>query len=90
MSATIERIYRSHPSFGARVASVPSGAQDFMFQLTNSEFDDLKCKTGTSSGWGDRRYAPYAFTAIKKLMDADKDSPKNRRIGSGREGELDA
>ncbi|MFA6244041.1 MAG: ORF6N domain-containing protein [Candidatus Hydrogenedentales bacterium] len=35
---------------------------DFMFQLSTSEFDDLKCQFGTSSQWGGRRYPPYAFT----------------------------
>ena len=35
--------------------------QDFMFQLTTGEWDDLKCQTGTSS-WGGSRVAPYAFT----------------------------
>lgn len=35
---------------------------DFMFQLTKAEFDDLKCQIGASSGWGGRRYSPYAFT----------------------------
>jgi hypothetical protein len=34
---------------------------DFMFQLTNEEFTDLKSQIVTSS-WGGRRYAPYAFT----------------------------
>ena len=35
---------------------------DFMFQLTRSEFDNfLRCQNGTSS-WGGRRYLPYAFT----------------------------
>ena len=35
---------------------------DFMFQLSKDEFDDLRCQIGTSSSWGGRRYAPYAFT----------------------------
>ena len=35
---------------------------DFMFQLSSEEFDDLRCRFGTSSSWGGRRYAPYAFT----------------------------
>jgi hypothetical protein len=35
--------------------------QDFMFQLTEAEFDDLRCQFGTSR-WGGRRYRPYAFT----------------------------
>ena len=34
---------------------------DFMFQLTNEEWGDLKCQFGTSS-WGGSRVPPYAFT----------------------------
>ena len=35
---------------------------DFMFQLTRQEFADLKSQSVTSSStWGGRRYAPYAF-----------------------------
>lgn len=34
---------------------------DFMFQLTNEEFDNLKFQFGTSS-WGGTRKPPYAFT----------------------------
>ena len=36
--------------------------EDFMFQLSQEEFDDLRRHFGTSSAWGGRRYAPYAFT----------------------------
>jgi len=35
--------------------------EDFMFQLTADEFDDLRSQSVTSS-WGGRRYRPYAFT----------------------------
>jgi len=36
---------------------------DFMFQLTKEEFDNLKSQFATSSsGWGGRRKLPYAFT----------------------------
>ena len=35
--------------------------EDFMFQLSNQEFRDLKFQFGISS-WGGRRTAPYAFT----------------------------
>jgi len=35
--------------------------EDFMFELTNSEHEDLRCNFGTSS-WGGSRYAPFAFT----------------------------
>lgn len=34
---------------------------DFMFRLTQDEFNDLRCKKGTSS-WGGSRYLPFAFT----------------------------
>jgi len=35
---------------------------DFMFQLSQEEFADLRFHFGTSSDWGGRRYPPYAFT----------------------------
>lgn len=35
--------------------------EDFMFQLTNQEFSNLRFQFGTSS-WGGSRYAPFAFT----------------------------
>jgi hypothetical protein len=36
---------------------------DFMFQLTAEEAANLRCQIGTSSsGYGGRRYLPYAFT----------------------------
>ena len=35
---------------------------DFMFQLTEGEFADLRRQSGTSSQWGGRRYPPYGFT----------------------------
>jgi hypothetical protein len=35
--------------------------EDFMFQLSNEEFEILKSQSVTSS-WGGRRYPPYAFT----------------------------
>jgi hypothetical protein len=35
--------------------------EDFMFQLTAEEFDNLRYQFGTSS-WGGRRHRPYAFT----------------------------
>ena len=34
---------------------------DFMFELTKEEYDDLRCKNFTSS-WGGTRYRPKAFT----------------------------
>jgi hypothetical protein len=34
---------------------------DFMFELTKDEFENLRCQFGTSS-WGGLRYMPMAFT----------------------------
>lgn len=34
---------------------------DFRFQLTRDEFENLRSKKSTSS-WGGTRYLPYAFT----------------------------
>jgi hypothetical protein len=37
--------------------------EDFMFQLTGEELENLRCQTGTSSlEYGGRRYLPYVFT----------------------------
>lgn len=35
---------------------------DFMFQMTNQEFKDLRSQIVTSSQWGGRRTPPYDFT----------------------------
>ena len=43
---------------GRNIARFPD---DFMFQLTKEEFDNLFFQTGISS-WGGRRKPPYAFT----------------------------
>jgi hypothetical protein len=41
--------------------------EDFMFQLTDQEFLNLKSQIATSS-WGGRRKAPYVFTEHGVLM----------------------
>jgi hypothetical protein len=41
---------------------------DFMFQLTESEWADLKSQSVISSAWGGRRTAPYAFTELGVAM----------------------
>jgi hypothetical protein len=41
--------------------------EDFMFQLTGTEFENLKSQNATSS-WGGRRKLPYAFTEHGVLM----------------------
>ena len=35
---------------------------DFMLQLTEEEWANLRSQIGISNSWGGRRYAPYAFT----------------------------
>lgn len=41
--------------------------EDFMFQLTGEEWENLKSQNATSS-WGGRRKLPYAFTEHGVLM----------------------
>jgi hypothetical protein len=35
---------------------------DFMLQLSDAEFENLRSQFATSSQWGGHRYPPYAFT----------------------------
>ena len=45
---------------------------DFMFQLTKEEFDNLRSHFATSSsGWGGRRTLPYVFTEHGALQAAN-------------------
>ncbi|WP_346859242.1 ORF6N domain-containing protein [uncultured Draconibacterium sp.] len=41
--------------------------EDFMFQLSNSEFENLRSQIATSS-WGGRRKPPFVFTEHGVLM----------------------
>jgi hypothetical protein len=43
--------------------------EDFMFQLTAQEFENLKSQVATSS-WGGRRKLPFAFTEQGVAMPA--------------------
>jgi ORF6N domain len=40
---------------------------DFMFELSEKEFENLRCQIGTSS-WGGSRYLPFAFTEHGTVM----------------------
>ncbi len=42
--------------------------EDFMFQLTEEEWEILRSQTVISKGRGGRRYAPFAFTEHGALM----------------------
>ena len=41
--------------------------EDFMFELSEEEFQNLRCQFVTSS-WGGSRYAPFAFTEHGAVM----------------------
>ena len=68
LSFDLAKLYDVEPR--ALVQAVKRNAErfpdDFMFQLTKAEFDDLRRQTGTSSlrsqigtsSWGGRRYRP--------------------------------
>jgi hypothetical protein len=62
---------------------------DFMFQLTQDEFDALRRQTGTSTGGrGGRRYRPYAFSeqgvAMLSSVLRSKSAVEERRRASRR------
>jgi hypothetical protein len=44
-----------------KLKGVPKFPQDYMFELTKKEFENLRYHFGTSS-WGGTRYMPLAFT----------------------------
>jgi hypothetical protein len=44
---------------------------DFMFQLSQEEFKNLRFQIGTSSSHGGRRFLPYAFTENGAIMAAN-------------------
>jgi hypothetical protein len=44
---------------------------DFMFQLSSEEFENLKCQFGISSSHGGRRKLPFAFTENGAIMAAN-------------------
>jgi len=57
---------------------------DFMFQLTNEEFKNLRSQTVTSS-WGGKRYLSYAFTQegvamLSGLLNSDTAIDTNIKI----------
>ncbi len=53
--------------------------EDFMFQLTEVEWDSLRSQIVTSS-WGGRRYLPYAFTEHGATMLASVLKSKKKKI----------
>ena len=50
--------------------------EDFMFELTRNEFDNLRCQISTSS-WGGTRYMPFAFTELGVAMLSKRTQLKN-------------
>lgn len=56
--ALIQAVKRNAPRFPG----------DFMFQLTDGEWADLKSQSVIPSSWGGRRTAPYAFTELGVAM----------------------
>ena len=59
---------------------------DFMFQLTKQEFEHLKSQIAISSSkWGGRRHAPYAFTeqGVAMLSSVFRNERARAPIGHG-------
>jgi len=60
--------------------------EDFMFQLTKEEFENLKSQIATSSsGWGGRRKPPLVFTEHGALQAANvlNSAQANKMSGKG-------
>ena len=58
--------------------------EDFMFQLTQEEFDNLRSQFATSS-WGGRRYLPYVFSdygvaMLSSVLNSDRAIDVNIQI----------
>jgi hypothetical protein len=58
-------------------ANIKRFPPDFMFELTKSEFDALRCNFSTSNNRGGTRYLPYAFTEqgvamLSGILNSDK------------------
>ena len=53
---------------------------DFMFQVSEAEFENLRYQNGTSSSWGGRRYRPYALTehGVAMLSSVLRSAPATR------------
>jgi len=59
-------------------------ADDFMFRLTKSEYQNLRSQIATSS-WGGRRYLPHVFTdygvaMLSSVLDSDRAIEVNIQI----------
>jgi hypothetical protein len=64
LSTDLAALYAVEPGALLRVVkrNIDRFPEDFMFQLAQDEFRNLKCQFGISSSWGGRRHAPYVFT----------------------------
>lgn len=64
LDSDLVRLYGVHTRALTRAVrrNIDRFPSDFMFRLNKREFANLRSQSGTSSQWGGRRYAPYAFT----------------------------
>jgi len=70
LDADLAVLYRVET--GALVRAVKRNSErfpgDLMFQLTDKEFDNLRCQIGITRSWGGRRHPPYSFTGDTGAM----------------------
>ncbi len=81
LSTDLAELYGVQPKALVRAVKRNSDwfPQDFMFQLTNQEFINLKSQIVTSSWGGIRRATPYAFTEQGVAMLSSVLNSKRRR-----------
>jgi len=68
LSADLAKLYGVEPRVLVQAVkrNMDRFPQDFMFQLTQEEFSNLKSQIVISSWGGLRRATPYAFTDIRR------------------------
>jgi hypothetical protein len=65
LSTALAELYQVEPRVSVQAVkrNIARFPEDFMFQLTEEEFSNLKSQIVISS-WGGRRARPYAFTGL--------------------------
>lgn len=64
MDSDLAELYGTETKYLKRAVrqNIARFPEDFMFELTNEEWENLRCNFSTSNKRGGTRYLPYAFT----------------------------
>jgi len=89
LSTDLAELYQVEPRVlvQAMKRNIARFPQDFMFQLTEEEFSNLKSQIVISSWGGLRRARPYAFTPLERIDLQPALSLRNRTFISAINGQ---